>query len=262
MRNIDIDQTLTAIRQLPPEVEIERIEQLVNQQPKHQGQSGNGQGLMKFSYLMIILAIATATIIALVFNLNIPEKQTSEAVAFEPAAKKIPEPPAIPQINESDKSPQKEPVPIVSKKQGLQAPKVPVVVAPAIEEVSDIETEVAEPEQTNEIIADEIEEEESYLPLRVRTYTSSFCNFDGEDAWINAFVRALIREKIIIDTSNLHFTISRNFFEVNGKKQSAIVVTKYNELYTSITEVELNNRSRISLSVGESSCSLSKTIDE
>lgn len=265
MRNIDIDQTFTAIRQLPPEVELKSIELFVQRQPKRQVQSGNGHKWMNFSKLLILLAIAAASTVVIVIKLIAPEKQQSTAIVIELPAKKLPKSLPAPLKVESINIPKEKPALLAPKKEAMppqkeSVPKMPEAKLPVKEESELIPKEVAA-EQSGED-TDELTEEESYVPLRVRTYTSSFCNFEGEDVWINAFVRALIREKIIIDTSNLHFTISRDFFEVNGKKQSAIVVTNYNELYTSITEVELNSRSRISLSVGESSCSLSKTIDE
>ena len=266
MRNIDIDQTFAAIRQLPPEVELKSIELFVQRQPKRQVQSGNGHKWMKVSKLLILLAIAAASTVVIVIKLIAPEKQQSTSFVIELPAKKLPESLPAPLKVESINIPEEKPAPLAPKKESMQpekqsVPKMPESKLPFKEESELLPKEVAA-EQLSEVNTDELAEEESYVPLRVRTYTSSFCNFEGEDVWINAFVRALIREKIIIDTSNLHFTISRNFFEVNGKKQSTIVVTRYNELYTSITEVELNSRSRISLSVGESSCSLSKTIDE
>ena len=266
MRNIDIDQTFTAIRQLPPEVELKSIELFVQKQPKNQMQSGNRHDWVKLSKLMLLLVIVAATAFVIVFKLIAPEKQRSTPIAIELPAKKLPKSLPAPLKVESINIPKEKPALLAPKKEAMppqkeSVPKMPEAKLPVKEESELIPKEVAA-EQSGEDNTDELTEEESYVPLRVRTYTSSFCNFEGEDVWINAFVRALIREKIIIDTSNLHFTISRDFFEVNGKKQSAIVVTNYNELYTSITEVELNSRSRISLSVGESSCSLSKTIDE
>ena len=70
MRNIDIDQTFAAIRQLPPEVELKSIELFVQRQPKRQVQSGNGHKWMKVSKLLLAAALLAGGISAGISSAN------------------------------------------------------------------------------------------------------------------------------------------------------------------------------------------------
>ena len=92
--------------------------------------------------------------------------------------------------------------------------------------------------------------------------TSGYCTFDKDDEWIKTFIRELVTDRIIIDSVGLRFTLTAFSFIINGKNQEEITVAKYNDLYKAATGQELNSRDSISLSVGESSCTLSKTIDQ
>src|SRR2546421_439146 len=67
------------------------------------------------------------------------------------------------------------------------------------------------------------------------TVTSCFCNFGDDDAWIEAFIREMEKDKIIIDTTYLRFTITGKSFKVNGKELNESLCSKYKELFASVS---------------------------
>lgn len=273
MRTPDIDTTFAAIRQLPLEVEFERIEQFVLQQPHLPVSSKiNFKNCLNNTNVLVIAIIMSVLISFFLLNRSVqkshspvasniiaddqistPVKQEVAAVE-KPALVKLKSP--TPVVSKSP-APEKEVIFTDVKKTGALLNPVPNNLEPAPEDPhKGTIASVITPEE------EEQEYNESNPPLRVRTFTSSYCNFDGEDAWIRAFLKALISDKIIRDTLDLRFTITGKSFKVNGNQMDELMVNKYNDLYQSVTNERLNDHSKISLSVGGTSCTLSKTINE
>ncbi|MEO6167873.1 MAG: hypothetical protein ABIO46_10195 [Chitinophagales bacterium] len=269
MRNLDIDHTFSAIRQAPLEVEYARIEQFVLQQTaiQHPAKTELKKWLNNTNITLLVIAI-TALMASLLLNRKALVQETPVAVEFLSTAP-IAVPP-LPNIQEK-----KTPVTLEKKTPPVTTPiksslpQKPVILTDVRATAAAMHQPAEKANPSNET-PDKIAGEALSLqtddapnaPLRVRTYTSSYCNFEGEDAWIKAFLKALISDNIIRDTVDLRFTITLHSFSVNGKDLDEARVIKFNELYTAVTSEELNNRSKISLSVGGSSCTLTKVINE
>lgn len=266
MRKPDIDTTFAAIRQAPMEVDFERIQQFVLQQSALSSKSVTHTKKWFNSIHVSILIVALSAIIAAwILTHKIPEQDL----------------PGITTVNLPDLKPiatehhvlQKTTVPTAKKT--MQAAPLekaeeqgnPVLFTNVKKTGSLIHPPAAKtsnsiPDQSMNTLVLPEKEEQDTTPIRVRTYTSNYCTFDGEDIWIKAFLKALISDYIIKDSINLRFTLTLNSFTVNGLALNEEMVKKYTEIYTFTTQKSLNEKSAITLSVGGSSCTLSKVIDE
>lgn len=272
MKQDNLASLFSAIRQLPVEVKFGHIETFVTTL-QSDGKPVDSKRKFRWENTNLVVACLAAISMAILTGVYFYSESTNEPLS---SSDKMPnmeqgqlnlleQLPAIDSIS-VEANPEPAPGTDYRKNHPEKVPadtmvaEIAAVIEPEPVVLQDAKTvdPVAESATTHE----PDDEADSDTPLRIRTYTSSFCNFDGENEWIHAFVKALIQDKIIVDTLNLHFLISKSFFKVNGKNQQAGLVKSYNELYTSITGLALSNESRISLSVGESSCSLSKTVEE
>lgn len=267
MHNTEIDKTFTAVRQAPLEMDFEQIRQFVKQQPA--GNTSNGLNLhnwLKYTNIMIAAALISGLIAALL--LIVQPSPKPKPLTSSPAATTHYQPDVQP-------DPKIETAPVViknvpRKKDSVIVPEYkPVILADVKKAASMLHPSAATKEtaakpsgQPSENKATSVRQDSDTTPKRIRTYTSNYCTFDGEDEWIRAFLKALISENIIKDSVNLHFTFSLTSFEVNGEALSPETVIRFNELYSGITHHSLNDKSLISLSVGGSSCTLSKLIDD
>lgn len=267
MSKTDIDKTFSAIRQAPLEVDFEQIRQFVLQQPvQTTGDKFNLRNWVNFTNILFAAAAISAIAAALL-------------ITSQPSVKVTPPPkaplPVVQQQTVIAQTPEKKSVTVIEKKNlianendAVTAYK-PVIFTDVKKTASLLHPPIKAKENpvetngqpSNSEVAVQNQETDT-TPIRIRTYTSNYCTFDGEDAWIKAFLKALISEHIIKDSVNLQFTFSLSSFVVNGEAQSPDMVLRYNELYSSITHELLNSRSQISLSVGGSSCTLSKVLDD
>ncbi|HUM47183.1 MAG TPA: hypothetical protein PLD84_09650 [Chitinophagales bacterium] len=270
MRNPDIDHTFSAIRQAPLEVEYSGIEQFVLQQPVITPLSKTGlKNWLNNTNIAIVTLVTTALIASLLINRKTPE-QINAPVAVTVVS---PSPNSLPPLQDpaTKKSPlifEKKDLPESTAETSL-APQKPVILTDVRKTAAamhppggNLKPSHETPGPTTEAALVLNNSEEGNAPLRMRTYTSSYCTFDGEDAWIKAFLKALISDNIIRDTVDLRFTITLHSFSVNGKGLDEAMVAKYNELYTAVTSEALNSQSKLSLSVGGSSCTLTKVMNE
>lgn len=267
MRKTDIDKTFSAIRQAPLEVDFEQIRQFVLQQPvQTTGATFNLRNWLNFTNML--MAAITIAAIAAVLLITYSPPVTVKTPIKTPA-------PAVQQQTVTAQRPEKKSIPVREKK-NLSTKEYdpvkeckPVIFSDVKKTASFLHPPDRAKENTVETngqssskdVALENQETDT-TPIRIRTYTSNYCTFDGEDAWIKAFLKVMISEHIIRDSVNLQFTFSLNSLVVNGEAQNPDLVLRFNELYSSITHELLNSRSQISLSVGGSSCTLSKVIDD
>lgn len=272
MKQDNLTSLFSAIRQLPVEVKFGHIETFVTTLQSPRKPAGS-KWKFRLNNSNLVVACLAAISMAVLTGVYFSSKSTDEQPA---SSDKVPyveqgqfnlleQHPAIDSIIVQANP---DPAPGAGDRKNHSETAPSDTMAAEITALIEPETVVLQDAEAVEPVAESATTHEpdieahSDTPLRIRTYTSSFCNFDGENDWIHAFVKALIRDKIIVDTVNLHFIISKSFFKVNGKNQRADLVKSYNDLYTSITGLALSNESRISLSVGESSCSLSKTVED
>lgn len=267
MSKTDIDKTFSAIRQAPLEVDFEQIRQFVLQQPvQSTGDTFSLRSWLNFTnMLMATITISTLAAILLITSpqpvkVNTPIKTPTPAVQQQTTTTQTPEKKSIPEkkkknLSTKEDDPAKEFKPVIFS----DVKKTASLLHPAGR--ANKNTVETNGQSSSKDFALENQETDT-TPIRIRTYTSNYCTFDGEDAWIKAFLKALISEHIIKDSVNLQFTFSLNSFVVNGEAQNPDLVLRFNELYSSITHELLNSRSQISLSVGGSSCTLSKVIDD
>ncbi|MEP7127845.1 MAG: hypothetical protein ABI729_03215 [Chitinophagales bacterium] len=268
MRNPDIDTTFAAIRQAPMEVDFESMQQFVLQQPALSSKSlTDSKKWFNGTNVTILIVALSALIAAWLFTHNMPEENLPGTTSVSYSDQKtntaeefIPQKSTTPEI--------KKPIPTVSPKQ-VEKQSNPVLFTDVKKTASLMHPPSTAtkpsgsiPDQTmNNMVVPEKQEQDT-TPIRVRTYTSNYCTFDGEDVWIKAFLKALISDHIIKDSVELNFTLTLISFRVNGVALDEQMVGKYNQLYTTTTQKSLNSKSQISLSVGGSSCTLTKVIDD
>ncbi|MGB3075477.1 MAG: hypothetical protein WBB36_09150 [Chitinophagales bacterium] len=268
MRNPDIDTTFAAIRQAPMEVDFESIQQFVLQQPAPSAKSATDSKKWFNRTNVSILIVALSAIMATgLLTLNRSEVNSPVTTSIDHAVQKtsaaeefIPQKETLPSIKKTIQpaplrktAEQGKPVLFTDVKKTASLMHPPAALSKSSNSI---------PDQTiNNMVLPEKEEQDT-TPIRVRTYTSNYCTFDGEDAWIKAFLKALISDHIIKDSVGLSFTLTLISFRVNGVTLDEQMVGKYNQLYTATTQRTLNSKSQISLSVGGSSCTLTKVIDD
>mgnify|MGYP000905572466 CR=1 FL=1 len=268
MRDLNIDNTFAAIRELPLEVEFARIEQLVLQQPPVQpsrfqfSQWFNNRNL--FLTVLLVSGITVAMLVNLPVNQEIsaplnessisqPVETTNEqAVAKNSPVENVPQ--KIVPVTDSSSSHEQKPIVLADVKKESALLHAPLKHGDITEKSVTASVVSNQPEQQDETWNKPHKHEVSM--------SSSFCNFGDDDAWIHAFVKAMKNDHIINDTVGMRFTITGNSLNVNGKNQDLPVALRYNDLYQSIVGERLSGDSKISLSVSDGSCSLSKSIDK
>ena len=278
MRNIEIDKTFSAIRMFPAELDYSDIENWVLKQPLSPISSNQFIRWLNARNLLIGIMTISLVSLSLFFNIRVTKKSSPDAVVSvsqphpslktgnlslkDKTSNSIPVKPATapvltrntlpPQLPEDGNSKQMQSSSISNDNTRIEPPPGVPSPVPPLEKKStvsfDKECQLAEPDDD--------------APLRVRTYSSTFCTFGDDDVWIKAFVRELIKDGFIKDTVNLRFTLTGKWFKVNGKMMDESIATKYRELYNSATGEKLLPKSSLSLSVNEGSCSLSKSINE
>lgn len=265
MHKQDINSTFAAIRQAPLEVDYNRIEAFVLSQPAVNRLSSSKwkQWLKKTKFNMLLLIIGSMLLFLLPLNLLNDSTFKTNDVPFVPEK--------INETNTQEELPlnNQHSQPAITAGHVQAEDAKPVILADVKKAAAAMhqplpdskQADVTHPESNTDQNLNEAIVVDT-APVRVRTYTSNFCTFEGEDLWIKAFLKTLKADGVIRDTVGLQFVFSLKEFIVNGIVLDEYQVSKYNLLYQSVTGKSLNMKSKISLSVGGSSCTLTKVIDD
>lgn len=266
MRNIVFDNAFSAIRQLPLEVEYAALEQWVLQQPltpvRHPGFPSWLKNMNLWLLVAMVITFTAGTAIYRGNNnflLNRSEPVADYPLTSEKAATTAfvssnienAEHSVIEHNNPSSPSSGKAVNAITRRKENITPLPTPVP--------KGFQPQFLKPGELLKEIS--LQPFEDPAPAHTVVITSGYCTFDKDDEWIKTFIRELVTDRIIIDSVGLRFTLTAFSFMINGKSQEQITVAKYNDLYKTATGQELKSSDSISLSVGESSCTLSKTLD-
>jgi hypothetical protein len=267
MRNIVCDNTFSAIRQLPLEVEYAGLEQWVLQQPVTPARDQRLRTWLRNMnlWLLVAMVITFTAGTAIYQGNNNFLLSRNEPLAAHSLSSKNAVTTAVASANSINTNHEviknnkrshpysgKTITAITHRKENI--PPLPYPVP------KDFHPQFLQPAEILKEISTQPCEDPA--PARTIVITSGYCTFAKDDEWIKTFIRELVTDRIIIDSVGLRFTLTAFSFIINGNTQEEITVTKYNDLYKTATGQELKSTDSVSLSVGESSCTLSKTLDQ